>query len=468
MDGPILSMGPSNYVKYDSTETLVTELTDCDFDDIRPPSNMTQCDVKNNLGYRLRRRREVLTQRKCIVDISFVLGVVGIVLVIIDTELILGGTIHADSPISTALRVFTSISTSCLMLSIVAYHVTGLRLYMASAGFEDWRLAMTATKWFKLSLELLVCFIHPLPFLNVYIPTISVVTNSDNGSVLTARIIPINAILTILMFLRLYLFGRFVVVHSNLFLDTSVQSLGALSRVRINAQFVFRALMSSTPGIVLTTVMLATFMINSWNIRLCEVYTDPNSELGEFTQAMWLTAVTFLTVGYGDLIPRSYCGRLIAGSTGLMGVGIMALSVAVLAKKLEQSRSEKYIHTFVQQVALDKCRKNAAADVVKQAMFIWRLKRRGPCRTSALLKHKSKLLRAKRSMQEAQFTKSHLSECMVGPVELSTGLNDMYGIVTTVKDDQKVLEQRIANLETLVVNMSCQLHDVRDMLRKMK
>ena len=56
---------------------------------------------------------------------------------------------------------------------------------------------------------------------------------------------------------------------------------------------------------------------------------------------MWLTAVTFLTVGYGDLVPRSYCARVIASFTGLMGVGSMALSVAVLAKKLEQSRAEK-------------------------------------------------------------------------------------------------------------------------------
>ena len=60
-----------------------------------------------------------------------------------------------------------------------------------------------------------------------------------------------------------------------------------------------------------------------------------------FGQAMWLTAVTFLTFGYGDLVPRSYCARVIASFTGLMGVGSMALSVAVLAKKLEQSRAEK-------------------------------------------------------------------------------------------------------------------------------
>ena len=74
---------------------------------------------------------------------------------------------------------------------------------------------------------------------------------------------------------------------------------------------------------------------------MLQVYTDPSSHYTMFGQSMWLTAVTFLTVGYGDLVPRSYCARVIASFTGLMGVGSMALSVAVLAKKLEQSRAER-------------------------------------------------------------------------------------------------------------------------------
>ena len=53
---------------------------------------------------------------------------------------------------------------------------------------------------------------------------------------------------------------------------------------------------------------------------------------------MWLSAITFLTVGYGDLTPMTHCGRFIAIVTGLMGLASTALLVAVLAKKLEQTR----------------------------------------------------------------------------------------------------------------------------------
>ena len=37
--------------------------------------------------------------------------------------------------------------------------------------------------------------------------------------------------------------------------------------------------------------------------------------------AMWLIAITFLSVGYGDIVPNTYCGRGIAVTTGIMVSG---------------------------------------------------------------------------------------------------------------------------------------------------
>ena len=33
---------------------------------------------------------------------------------------------------------------------------------------------------------------------------------------------------------------------------------------------------------------------------------------------MWLVAITFLSVGYGDIVPNTYCGRGICVTTGMM------------------------------------------------------------------------------------------------------------------------------------------------------
>lgn len=33
---------------------------------------------------------------------------------------------------------------------------------------------------------------------------------------------------------------------------------------------------------------------------------------------MWLTAITFLCVGYGDIVPNTYCGRGITLTCGMV------------------------------------------------------------------------------------------------------------------------------------------------------
>ncbi|KAG0429498.1 hypothetical protein HPB47_023590 [Ixodes persulcatus] len=43
-----------------------------------------------------------------------------------------------------------------------------------------------------------------------------------------------------------------------------------------------------------------------------------DEEHANLLNTMWLTAITFLSVGYGDIVPNTYCGRGIAVTTGLM------------------------------------------------------------------------------------------------------------------------------------------------------
>ncbi len=43
---------------------------------------------------------------------------------------------------------------------------------------------------------------------------------------------------------------------------------------------------------------------------------DPKHH-GNLLNSMWLVAVTFLAIGYGDLVPNTYCGRAICVVSGL-------------------------------------------------------------------------------------------------------------------------------------------------------
>ena len=40
----------------------------------------------------------------------------------------------------------------------------------------------------------------------------------------------------------------------------------------------------------------------------------------DILNAMWLIAITFLSVGYGEIVPNTYCGRAVAVIVGLLVV----------------------------------------------------------------------------------------------------------------------------------------------------
>lgn len=407
-----------------------------------------------NLGFRLRERKLLIEKKRWIVDLEMGLALIGIVIMVVDTELYFQSYYTIDSLPSQWLKLMVSISTVVLLFVVCMYYMVGVQLRMVELGLRSWRLAVSKGVVLKLLIEISICCIHPLP---VHIGTLELKAPEKPGVV---HIIedPLAAVLSILMFMRLYLIARFMVVHSNVLIDSAVQSLGTLSRVNINAQFVFRALMSTCPGFVLSIIMMSVFMIGSWTMRACETHSAPGSDTHTISQAMWLTAVTFLTLGYGDLTPSSRCGRFIAIWTGLMGVGITALCVAVLARKLEQTRPEKYVHTFLRRMRLDQRYKNAASDVLKQALMIWRLKRAGmPESNAQIMHHRRKLIDATAIMRSAKEVSGMVRENTVGIIEVANSVNEIYNLVKGIKDEQKLIQNRLSSLEMHVVAVNKQI-----------
>jgi hypothetical protein len=63
---------------------------------------------------------------------------------------------------------------------------------------------------------------------------------------------------------------------------------------------------------------------------------DPNAEIKTYGQAMWWSFETVSTVGYGDLIPQSFWGRVIAVCMMIVGVGLISTVSATIASGLIQ------------------------------------------------------------------------------------------------------------------------------------
>jgi hypothetical protein len=82
--------------------------------------------------------------------------------------------------------------------------------------------------------------------------------------------VPVDLLLSLPMFLRLYLIGRVLLLHSRLFSDASSRSIGNLNRIELNTRFVLKTLMTMCPGTVLVVLMLSLWVIASWTLRACE------------------------------------------------------------------------------------------------------------------------------------------------------------------------------------------------------
>lgn len=60
-----------------------------------------------------------------------------------------------------------------------------------------------------------------------------------------------------------------------------------------------------------------------------------------FGKSAYLTFITALTIGYGDIVPTTAVGRVTSIVAGIIGVIFIGLTVAIATRALSQSHEEK-------------------------------------------------------------------------------------------------------------------------------
>ncbi|XP_015600040.1 small conductance calcium-activated potassium channel protein isoform X4 [Cephus cinctus] len=417
---------------------------------------------KPNVGYRLGRRKALFEKRKRISDYALVMGMFGIIVMVIENELSSAGIYTKASFYSTALKTLISVSTVILLGLIFAYHALEVQLFMIDNCADDWRIAMTWQRISQISIELIICAIHPIPGEYYFLWTTKL---SNKGGDIGTKWVPYDVTLSLPMFLRLYLICRVMLLHSKLFTDASSRSIGALNRINFNTRFVLKTLMTICPGTVLLVFMVSLWIIASWTLRQCERFHD--EEHANLLNAMWLIAITFLSVGFGDIVPNTYCGRGIAVSTGMMGAGCTALLVAVVSRKLELTRAEKHVHNFMMDTQLTKRLKNAAANVLRETWLIYKhtriAKRVNPGRVRT---HQRKFLLAIYALRKVKMDQRKLMDNANTITDMAKTQNTVYEIVSDMSTRQDALEKRLASLENILTSLQEQLEELPVALTK--
>uniref|UniRef100_A0A4W3JF93 Potassium calcium-activated channel subfamily N member 2 n=1 Tax=Callorhinchus milii TaxID=7868 RepID=A0A4W3JF93_CALMI len=399
-------------------------------------SNNKSSKKKNqNIGYKLGHRRALFEKRKRLSDYALIFGMFGIVVMVIETELAWG----AYQKVRLILILYVKISQDIKTIPFT------LQLFMVDNGADDWRIAMTYERIFFICLEILVCAIHPIPGKYTFTWTARLAFSYTPST----AIADVDIILSIPMFLRLYLIARVMLLHSKLFTDASSRSIGALNKINFNTRFVMKTLMTICPGTVLLVFSISLWIIAAWTVRACERYHDSQDVTSNFLGAMWLISITFLSIGYGDMVPNTYCGKGVCLLTGIMGAGCTALVVAVVARKLELTKAEKHVHNFMMDTQLTKRVKNAAANVLRETWLIYKnTKLVKKIDHAKVRKHQRKFLQAIHQLRSVKMEQRKLNDQANTLVDLAKTQNIMYDMISDLNERSEDLEKRIVTLET--------------------
>ena len=85
-------------------------------------------------------------------------------------------------------------------------------------------------------------------------------------------------------------------------------------------------------AIVISIGSIAIFYIESPNEK---------SQINSFLDAVWWTVSTVTTVGYGDIVPVTDAGKIMAIFFMIFGIGVLAVFLSVLGTRIYKLRIEK-------------------------------------------------------------------------------------------------------------------------------
>lgn len=93
-------------------------------------------------------------------------------------------------------------------------------------------------------------------------------------------------------------------------------------------------------------ILLGLILIAASAMHLAEHTVQPD-KFGSIPDAMWWAVVTLTTVGYGDVVPITLAGRIVAGFTMVTGMMMLALPIGIVATAFaEEIHRREFVVTW--------------------------------------------------------------------------------------------------------------------------
>uniref|UniRef100_A0A158R3P7 CaMBD domain-containing protein n=1 Tax=Nippostrongylus brasiliensis TaxID=27835 RepID=A0A158R3P7_NIPBR len=155
-----------------------------------------------------------------------------------------------------------------------------------------------------------------------------------------------------------------------------------------------KTVLDQQPILFLTTFTIIFWIVTSWTFVQCERFGQADQDVPSilYSNALWFIAITFMLNGYGDIVPQTHAGRIIAIFVGVVGAIISSILIAVISRNILLSQGQRNVNNFMHDSKLTREHKNAAAKVLQQTWRIHKCLRCGP--DSRLRTYQRKFLRA--------------------------------------------------------------------------
>jgi voltage-gated potassium channel len=143
-----------------------------------------------------------------------------------------------------------------------------------------------------------------------------------------------KALVDLIAILPFYLSFFFGVADLRVLRSLRLLRLLKLTRYSHSLSLLLAVLRQEADNLVSALFILCMLvLLSATGIYLAEGHVQP-AEFGSIPRALWWSAVTVATVGYGDIVPITVVGRIFSGIIIVTGIAVAALPAAVLASGL--------------------------------------------------------------------------------------------------------------------------------------
>eukprot|EP01060_Flectonema_neradi_P007644 TRINITY_DN1535_c9_g1_i1.p1 TRINITY_DN1535_c9_g1~~TRINITY_DN1535_c9_g1_i1.p1 ORF type:complete len:746 (+),score=132.82 TRINITY_DN1535_c9_g1_i1:125-2362(+) len=155
------------------------------------------------------------------------------------------------------------------------------------------------------------------------------------------------------------------ITHYTFVSSTGGTLVAALAGETIGPWFVYKMLLFKHPIVTMVVSALFGFVI----LSTATWFVEGTEDDWGIDNAMWFTIVTFTTVGYGDIVPKSWLGKLVGVVSAIFGIIASAVLVSIVQHKLALTRIQKQIIMFLCEVQASHRIKELSATIITRSIY---------------------------------------------------------------------------------------------------